>query len=111
PHGLICARLLPLVCQINIMALRNRAPEEPYLARYTDVARILTDNPKADAMDIVPWLHRLVGDLNVPGLADFNLRADNIPAIVNQAQQASSMRGNPIDLSEAELAAVLKSAM
>jgi len=111
PHGLICARLLPLVCQINIMALKNRAPDGPFLARYTDTARILTDNPKADAMDLIPWLHRLVGDLNVPGLAAFNLRAENIPAIVNQARQASSMQGNPIVLSDAELAAVLKSAL
>lgn len=111
PHGMICARLLPLVCQINIMALKNRAPDEPFLARYTEVARILTADPAANAMDIIPWLHRLVSDLDVPGLAAFNLRADNIPAIVNQAQQASSMQGNPIALSDTELAAVLKSAL
>jgi len=111
PHGMICARLLPLVCQINIMALKNRAPEEPFLGRYNEVARILTDNPGADAMDIIPWLHRLVSELNVPGLADFNLCAENISAIVHQAQQASSMQGNPIALSDTELAAVLKSAL
>jgi len=111
PHGMVCARLLPLVCQINIMALKNRAPEEPYLARYADVARILTDNPKAAAMDLIPWLHDLVSALNVPGLAQFNLRQEHIPVIVNQARQSSSMLGNPIALTDAELVAVLKSAL
>jgi len=111
PHGLVCARLLPLVCQINIMALKKRAPEEPFLARYDDVARILTNNPKAAAMDLIPWLHGLISSLNVPGLAQFNLNKESIPAIVKQAQQASSMQGNPIALSDEELVAVLKSAL
>ena len=111
PHGMVCARLLPLVCQINIMALKNRTPNEPFLERYTDVARVLTDNPKATAMDLIPWLHELIRKLKVPGLSQYNLSKEDIPTIVKQAQQASSMQGNPIVLTGDELVAVLKSAM
>ncbi|MHC4559940.1 MAG: iron-containing alcohol dehydrogenase, partial [Planctomycetota bacterium] len=42
PHGTICARLLPYVMETNVQALQNRKPDSPALARYDEIAQLLT---------------------------------------------------------------------
>lgn len=63
PHGAVCAALLPHVVRANIEALRSRAPESAALARYHDVADILTGSAAAGPEDAVAWLAALVRDL------------------------------------------------
>src|SRR5581483_2747589 len=38
PHGAICAAVLPHAIEINIEALRRRAPASPALRRYDEIA-------------------------------------------------------------------------
>ncbi|HEX4934814.1 MAG TPA: iron-containing alcohol dehydrogenase, partial [Gemmatimonadaceae bacterium] len=111
PHGVACARLLPEATRVNVRALRARAPESPALARYTEVARVLTGNPAARAEDAAPWLAALVEQLGVPRLASFGVHAGDFPRVVAAARSASSMKGNPIVLDDAELAEVLGGAV
>lgn len=111
PHGAVCARLLPLVVDSNVRALRARAPQHPALARYGDVARILTGRSGADALDAVAWLSELVEELSVPRLASYGLEPQAIPDLVARAQAASSMQGNPIPLTPEELARTLEAAL
>lgn len=111
PHGVICARLLPLVIQANLAALQARAPASPALARYEEVAQILTGKATAGAGDAVAWLAALCADLAVPSLSRFGLTAEVIPAVVAQAQKASSMKGNPILLTDRELVGILSMAL
>lgn len=111
PHGAVCARLLPLVVARNIEALRARDPSGVYLARYTDVARILTGQATATADDAAPWLRDLVNELEVPPLARYGLTRAAIPELVNNAQRSSSMQGNPIVLSRDELTQTLEAAL
>jgi alcohol dehydrogenase class IV len=108
PHGAVCARLLPLVVGRNIAALRARDPAGPYLPRYTEVARLLTGDTSASAEDAAPWLAALVAE---PSLASYGLNAGAIPALVNHARRSSSMQGNPIALTDAELTATLEAAL
>jgi alcohol dehydrogenase class IV len=107
PHGMICARLLPFVVEANVRALQLREPQSPALRRYDEVAQLLTGHSTAGASEAIEWLHRLCADLSVAPLSQFGLTADDIPAVVAQAQQASSMKGNPIALKEDELQAIL----
>ena len=107
PHGAICGRLLPLVMALNIRALRARAPDSPSLARYAEVARIVTGDPAASPEDGADWVAALCHALQVPALAAFGVDAAEIPAVVASAQRASSMAGNPLRLDDAELAEVL----
>jgi len=107
PHGAVCARLLPFVMEANVRTLQERAPDAPALARYREAAAILTGDAAAD----VAWIQALADELAVPGLADYGMTQDHFTPVLAQAILSSSMQGNPIGLTEAELTAVLSHAL
>ena len=111
PHGMICARLLPFVFEANVRALQTREPHSPALQRYDEVAQLLTGRSTAGASDVIEWLHQLCGDLSLAPLSQFGFTTADIPAVVAQAQKASSMKGNPIALTEEELQTILLKAV
>lgn len=111
PHGAVCARLLPLVVERNIAALRARAPYSPVLGRYDEVARILTGRGSAQADDAAAWLRELVDELQVPPLGRYGLGAEHVAEVVRKSKRASSMQGNPIALTDDELARTLEAAI
>ncbi len=111
PHGAVCARLLPYTMAANVQALQSRQPKNPALQRYTEIARILTESPSASVQDGVQWIQSLCADLQIPGLAIYGLTANDLPTVVNKSKNASSMKGNPIQLHEAELTQILEQAL
>jgi alcohol dehydrogenase class IV len=111
PHGVACARLLAPVVAANVRALRERRPDAPALARYAEVARILTGRADARADDAAPWLAELVEALAVPRLAAYGVAAEHVPDVVAQARRASSMQGNPVALTDGELTHALEAAL
>jgi len=111
PHGAVCARLLPEVMAANVAALRARAPQSPALRRYREVARIVTDMDEATIEDGIAWLRALATELGIRPLRSHGVGAADLPELVSRGQRASSMRGNPIALSDAELHAVLVAAL
>ncbi len=110
PHGAVCAALLAPVTAANLSALATRAPESPALARYREAARIATGNPAATEQDLVGWLRDLALGLAIPGLSHYGIGPADFEAIVTKAGQASSMKGNPLTLTPAELQQVLAEA-
>jgi alcohol dehydrogenase class IV len=110
-HGNLCASLLPHVVKANINALRSRQSDSHVLKRYDEIASILTNNAKAKADDAVTWLQELSYSLEVPTLSQLGLSKDLIPDAVNKAQNASSMKGNPVVLDASELAGILERAL
>lgn len=110
PHGVICARLLPYVIEANVNALLARMPNSPVLARYDEIAQILTGKATARATDGVLWVQDLCQALSVPPLSDFGLEEADFPTVVEKATKASSMKGNPILLQDAELTNILRRA-
>ncbi len=111
PHGVACASLLPVVVETNVRALRARAPDSPALARYAEVARTLTGSADARAEDGAAWLRALVDELGIPELATYGVHSDHVDRVVEKARRASSMRGNPIELTDGELSDALRSAI
>ncbi|MDI6695082.1 MAG: iron-containing alcohol dehydrogenase [Anaerolineales bacterium] len=107
PHGAICARLLPLVVEINVSAMKQREPYHPALSRYLEVARILTERPQAKIEDGISWLHELCSALEIPPLSIYGVEPAEIPAICEKSSHASSMRGNPIQLTVEEMEEIL----
>lgn len=110
PHGVICARLLPYVMEANVHALQTRMPDAPPLARYDEIAQILTGKATARATDGVDWVQNLCEALNVPSLSDFGLTEDDFQTVADKARKASSMKGNPIVLRDEELTEILRQA-
>ncbi len=111
PHGAVCARLLPIVMEGNVRALRSRAPGSPVLDRYTEVARLLTGEASARAEEGADWVRALCADLRIQPLASFGLTDAEIPAVVVQGKKASSLKGNPVALGDDELAEILHAAL
>jgi alcohol dehydrogenase class IV len=111
PHGAVCAALLPHVMQANVEALRSRAPENPALARYAEVAAMLTGRPAATAEDGVRWIAALCRRLEIPGLRSYRVSEADVADLVAKAAKASSMKGNPIVLTESELARIISRAL
>jgi alcohol dehydrogenase class IV len=109
-HGALCAGLLPHVIKANIQALKSRATESPALERYREVARIITGVPAARAEECIVWVQELCSQLKVPPLSVYGIKEADFPAVVVKAQKASSMKGNPIRLTEEELLNVLQKA-
>ena len=111
PHGAICARLLPLVVDMNLKAIRERAPKQPTLERFSEMSRLLTGNQIAVAEDGIEWLDELCKSLKVPSLATYGVTKSDIPEIIIQSKKASSMKGNPIELTESELSQIMELAL
>ncbi len=111
PHGALCARLLPGVITANLRALRARAADSPMLARYAEVARILTGRADAAPEESAEWAAELGEALSVPGLSAHGLASADLETAVSKSRRASSMRGNPIELTDEELHGILEDAL
>jgi alcohol dehydrogenase class IV len=111
PHGAICARLLPPVIAVNIQALKNRDPESLAIQKFAEVACILTGSPAAKVQDGVAWIEELVKEFSIPPLTAYGMKSSDIPEVVEQSTQASSMKGNPVVLTHDELETILVSAL
>lgn len=111
PHGAVCAALLPHVMHGNLRALRARAPGSEALRRHDEVARLLTGDASATADAGVAWVEKLVADLQIPPLRAYGIKPEHVADLVSKAANASSMKANPIGLTEDELSAILQMAM
>ena len=111
PHGATCAALLPAVLRVNLAALAARRPDSPALGRYREIAAIVTGRPGAAAEEGVSWVESLVRALAIPGLSHWGASEGDLPALVAKARAARSMRGNPIELDEAELLDIARASL
>ena len=115
PHGVVCAALLPHVIRMNVQALRQRQPESQVLGRYATIGRTLTgqrglaDVPAVDAA--VEFIEELTAYMKIPRLREFGITEPAVAGMVELAKKSSSMRYNPIVLSDEELATVLRAAV
>jgi alcohol dehydrogenase class IV len=110
PHGVICGRLLPFVVETNVNALSAREPESPALSRYKELAKIITGNTNARANDVVYWINDLVNQLEIPSLSKYGIAEKDYHEIIEKSKQASSMKGNPIKLTDNEYKYILDQA-
>jgi alcohol dehydrogenase class IV len=91
PHGAVCAVLLPHVVAMN--AARTGHPKFAELAAMTG--------------DLAAFVSRFA----LPPLASYGIGEVDVPVLVAQARQASSMKGNPVALADADLAEILTRAL
>ncbi len=111
PHGALCARFLPFVMEINLQALNDRMPDSSTLARYEEVARIVTGDPAARAVDGIAWAQEISSTLQIAPLRTLGVTETDFPKIVEKSENASSMKGNPVTLTRQELTRILERAL
>ncbi len=107
PHGAVCATLLPAVMKVNYKAVKEQNLQYA-VEKYHELGRILTRNSKAAAHDGIEWVERMIQKLQIPRLSSFGLSSSDFPSLVEKAKDASSMKGNPVALSDEELYEVLE---
>lgn len=115
PHGTACAATLAPVMRANLAAAARDARGAETVRRYAIVACALGEparaNERATADAGVERVASLVAALGVPGLAAFGVTLAAVPELVARARRTSSMKANPVELTEDELAAALTAAL
>lgn len=130
PHGALCATLLPATfartaerlveCAASGGSLGgiDAATAETRLERMREVSRLVTGSESADWPEGVAWLKAIVRDLKVPGLnalckldARGGMTAAEKDACLKATAGASSTKGNPIALSDADLREILEASL
>lgn len=104
PHGAVCAALLPHVIRANVAALRSRDSGSESLRRYGVLTDILGEDPAAFSL-------RLSVDLGIAPMSEYGITPAHVPGLCRKAMEASSMKANPIRLTQEELEAILTAAL
>jgi alcohol dehydrogenase class IV len=110
-HGGICARLLPNVLEANITAINNRSPDHPVLERYAKVGKLLSGDPNATPESAIQWVNYFCLHAKIQPLSSFGLTEAKFNNLIEKASKASSMKGNPITLTEDELRSILQKSL
>jgi len=110
PHGVVCGTLVSAATEINIKAMQEREPDNPALAKYAQVGRLLGGQTGIDDAMARSSLTALLAEwserLQLPRLNDYGITAADFPLIVANSR-GSSMQTNPIMLTDAEINAIL----
>jgi alcohol dehydrogenase class IV len=107
PHGAVCAALLSASLDVNHRALVARMPDSPVIERFATLGSWVAGSAQQDPQAVVRWVQSLCTDLSVPGLGTYGVRVDHGAAVVGKAKNASSMKKNPIVLTDDELSEIL----
>ena len=115
PHGMACGAVLWQTIRANITALTERMPDSPALPKYAEAGRILAGLPStirdgAARVALVDTLHDMIEALEVPPLSAFEMTPEHIPVVVADSP-GSSMRTNPVALTDEELTDILERAL
>ncbi len=108
PHGAVCAALLPSVMLVNVEALSRRQNNSEKLSRYEDVARWVTGVENAAIEEGIEWIASLCKNMNIPRLSELGIKKTHFTTIIEKSKNSSSMKGNPIQLTEQEMEKILE---
>lgn len=111
PHGVVCGTILAVATEVNLRALRERAPDSPALEKYARIGALLSDELPRDREEalstlvekLVEWTERL----NLRRLGDYGVTENHVAKLVANAR-GSSMKTNPVLLSDAEIAEIAR---
>jgi alcohol dehydrogenase class IV len=108
-HGVACAALLPQVVRANLAA-----GGEALQRRFARVAEALTGERFADEQEAaargLERLEALQRELDIPRLSALGITEDRLPEIV-RGSRGSSMRYNPVELTDEQLIGILRAAL
>jgi len=111
PHGVVCGTLVASATRVNIEVMQARESDNPALDKYARLAEILCERrirePAAAYTALIDLLAGWTERLQLPRLARYDITAADIPHIVAHSR-GSSMKTNPVLLTDGEIARVLE---
>ncbi len=110
PHGVVCGTLVAEATRVNIEVLRLRAADAAALRRYADIGRLLAGEPLLDAaahQALIEILEDWTRRMDLPRLRTYDITEADIEHIVAHSR-GSSMKTNPILLTDGEIATLLR---
>jgi alcohol dehydrogenase class IV len=114
PHGAACGATLVAATRVNIAALEARDQCNRALSRYAAAGRLFTGRAGADDREarsaLVLALESLTDSLGILRLSTFGVTESSIPALVADSS-GSSMKTNPVLLTDEEIAAILRASL
>ena len=110
PHGVVCGTLAAAATKVNIDVMQTRGPQNLALAKYAQAGRLFRGRTHMDDTGarvfllhtLTEWTQRL----NLPRLSAYGMTAADVPRVVANCR-GSSMKTNPIVLSDEEVTRVL----
>ncbi|MFT6229160.1 MAG: alcohol dehydrogenase class IV [Paracoccaceae bacterium] len=106
-HGAICGALLGPILGANRAAMAARAPDLPAAARLEEVCALIADALGGTAMDAPQTLAAWAAGAGLPGLTDLGFNRGMAGAVAAASVSSSSMKGNPLPLTQDELIAAM----
>ncbi|MRH77134.1 iron-containing alcohol dehydrogenase [Spiribacter sp. C176] len=103
PHGAIAGRLLPAVLAENSRQAVGLAQD-----RLREVQQWLGDAFDVSGSDAIKALEAWIDRCGLPRLGEMGLKDEQIVSVAEAAAESSSMRGNPVPLTKAQLINILQ---
>lgn len=110
-HGVVCGTLVAAATQINIEVMQARDAENPALARYTRVGQLLANDAHLLEQQGRQRLTEILNDwterMKLPRLSALGVSVTDLDRIVANCR-GSSMKTNPVALTDAEVRLLLE---
>lgn len=110
PHGAACGTLVATATAVNIEAMETRDSDNPALWKYAEIGRRFAMQKGLNGRDarsfLVATLRQWEQTLALPRLSDWRVASVDFPRIVANCR-GSSMKTNPIVLTDDEIAGIL----
>lgn len=111
PHGVVCGTLVAECTRTNIRLLQAREPDSPALWRYSHVGKVLANDMRLGEQQGLDVLVQVLEDwtqqMGLARLSEYGMQVDDIPRVVANCR-GSSMKTNPLVLTDDEVAAILQ---
>ena len=111
PHGVVCGTLVGAATRVNLAALRERDPDNPSWRKYARASDILHGRhyptPEESHAALLALLDDWTERLTLPRLHAYGIQASDFAHVVAHSR-GSSMKTNPLVLSDAEITEVLR---
>jgi len=109
-HGVVCGTLVAAATHVNIEVMQSREPDNPALAKYAKVGRLLNGAAGAtaaeDRQNLVRLLDAWTQRMSLPPLSSLGVAASDVKRIVANSR-GSSMKTNPVVLTDDEIRRVV----
>jgi alcohol dehydrogenase class IV len=113
PHGVICAKFFQKAFEINLNALNQRKPGSPVIERFREIAAYLSgkEMKKITIEDCPNILMEFLSSYELPSIKSYGFTEEMISELVQKSRNSSSMKGNPVELTEDEIREIIETAI